>query len=170
MDHGLGIGTQLPFFNFHQLSMTQFIQLRFEEERVGKPPPLVFVFHGHYDGCIGGLPKYGGGVGDLPLRGYKIAEIRVPIKSKYVYAFAKHVNDLGSIKVKGIPTFIHRRMGHGSSYDVGIMRVQSKERRTLEMVHREALKGLLQLLSALAKVLEEGEWRREGLRERKEEE
>lgn len=49
------------------------------------------------------------------------AELRIPVKGTHVYAFAEHGNDLGSSKaVKGNPTEVYRRMGHGSSYGVGL--------------------------------------------------
>ncbi|KVI03623.1 Bacterial surface antigen (D15) [Cynara cardunculus var. scolymus] len=48
------------------------------------------------------------------------AEVRVPVRNTHVYLFAEHGNDLGSSKdVKGNPTEVYRRMGHGSSYGVG---------------------------------------------------
>ena len=48
------------------------------------------------------------------------AELRVPVKNTYVYAFAEHGNDPGSSKdVKRNPTEFFRRAGHGSSYGVG---------------------------------------------------
>lgn len=43
------------------------------------------------------------------------------MKNTQVYAFAEHGNDLGSSKdVKGNPTAVYRRMGHGSSYGLGV--------------------------------------------------
>ncbi|TKY67378.1 TOC75 protein [Spatholobus suberectus] len=136
VDQGLGIGTQFPFFNRHQLTLTRFIQLRSVEEGAGKPPPPVLVLHGHYGGCVGDLPSYDAFTlgGPYSVRGYKMgeigvarnilelaAELRVPIKGKYVYVFAEHGTDLGSSEnVKGNPTQVYRRMGHGSSYGVGI--------------------------------------------------
>jgi hypothetical protein len=49
------------------------------------------------------------------------AEIRIPVRNTHVYAFAEHGNDLGTSKdVKGNPTEVYRRMGHGSSYGVGV--------------------------------------------------
>lgn len=49
------------------------------------------------------------------------AELRIPVKGTHVYAFAEHGNDLGSSKdVKGNPTEVYRRVGHGSSYGVGV--------------------------------------------------
>ncbi|KAE8039102.1 hypothetical protein FH972_011544 [Carpinus fangiana] len=49
------------------------------------------------------------------------AELRIPVKGTHVYAFAEHGNDLGSSKdVKGNPTEVYRRLGHGSSYGAGV--------------------------------------------------
>ncbi|KAG7656473.1 hypothetical protein ISN44_As01g034760, partial [Arabidopsis suecica] len=49
------------------------------------------------------------------------AELRVNVKNTQGYAFAEHVNDLGSSKdMKGNPTAAFRREGHGSSYGVGM--------------------------------------------------
>lgn len=135
MDQGLGIGRSLPFFNRHQLTITKFLQLLQVEEGDGKPAPPVLFLHGRYAGCVGDLPSYDafplGGL--YSVRDYNIgelgaarnvlevaAELRVPIKKAYVFAFAEHGNDLGSSKdVKGNPRF-YRRKGHGSSYGFGI--------------------------------------------------
>ncbi|XWS71662.1 hypothetical protein CRYUN_Cryun03dG0157600 [Craigia yunnanensis] len=107
VDQGLSIGSKFPFFNRHQLTLTRFLQLKQVQEGAGKPPPPVLVLHGHYGGCVG----------DFQLG----AEIRIPVRNTHVYAFAEHGNDLGSSKeVKGNPTEVYRRMGHGSSYDVGV--------------------------------------------------
>ncbi|PHT46738.1 Protein TOC75, chloroplastic [Capsicum baccatum] len=136
VDQGLGIGSKLPFFNRHQLTMTQFIQLKQVEEGAGKAPPPVLVLHGHYGGCVGDLPSYDAFTlgGPYSVRGYNMgeigaarniielaAELRIPVRNTHVYAFAEHGNDLGSSKdVKGNPTEVYRRMGHGSSYGVGV--------------------------------------------------
>ncbi|GKV08071.1 hypothetical protein SLEP1_g19753 [Rubroshorea leprosula] len=136
VDQGLGIGSKFPFFNRHQLTITQFIPLKLVEEGAGKPPPPVLVLHGHYGGCVGDLPSYDAFTlgGPYSVRGYNMgelgaarnilelgAEIRIPVRNTHVYAFAEHGNDLGSSKdVKGNPTEVYRRMGHGSSYGVGI--------------------------------------------------
>ncbi|RDX99428.1 Protein TOC75, chloroplastic, partial [Mucuna pruriens] len=136
VDQGLGIGTQFPFFNRHQLTVTRFIPLKSVEEGAGKPPPLVLVLHCLYGGCVGDLPSYNAFAlgGPYSVRGYRrgeigaarnilelAAELRVPIKGKYLYGFAEHGNDLGSSKnVNGNPTVVYRRVGHGSSYGVGI--------------------------------------------------
>ncbi|CAN4098807.1 unnamed protein product [Withania somnifera] len=136
VDQGLGIGSKFPFFNRHQLTMTQFIQLKQVEEGAGKAPPPVLVLHGHYGGCVGDLPSYDAFTlgGPYSVRGYNMgeigaarnivelaAELRVPVRNTHVYAFAEHGNDLGTSKdVKGNPTEVYRRMGHGSSYGVGI--------------------------------------------------
>lgn len=49
------------------------------------------------------------------------AELRVPVRNTHVYVFAEHGNDLGSSKdVKGNPTEFFRRVGHGSSYGLGV--------------------------------------------------
>ncbi|CAI9783913.1 unnamed protein product [Fraxinus pennsylvanica] len=58
LDQGLGVGSKFPFFNRHQLTVTQFFQLKQIEEAAGKPPPPVLVLHGHYGGCVGDLPSY----------------------------------------------------------------------------------------------------------------
>nr|KYP58515.1 hypothetical protein KK1_013926 [Cajanus cajan] len=136
VDQGLGIGTQFPFFNRHQLTLTRFLQLMPVEEGAGKPPPPVLVLHGHYGGCVGDLPSYDAFTlgGPYSVRGYNMgelgaarnilelaAELRIPVKGTHVYAFAEHGNDLGSSKgVKGNPTEVYRRMGQGSSYGVGL--------------------------------------------------
>ncbi|MBA0847753.1 hypothetical protein Goshw_022720 [Gossypium schwendimanii] len=136
VDQGLGIGSKFPFFNRHQLTLTRFLQLRQVEEGAGKPPPPVLVLHGHYGGCVGDLPSYDAFTlgGPYSVRGYNMgelgaarnilelgAEIRIPVRNTHVYAFAEHGNDLGSSKdVKGNPTEVYRRMGHGSSYGVGV--------------------------------------------------
>ncbi|XP_022752712.1 LOW QUALITY PROTEIN: protein TOC75-3, chloroplastic-like [Durio zibethinus] len=136
VDQGLGIGSKFPFFNRHQLTLTQFLQLKEVEEGANKPPPPVLVLHGHYGGCVGDLPSYDAFTlgGPYSVRGYNMgelgaarnilelgAEIRIPVRNTHVYAFAEHGNDLGSSKdVKGNPTEVYRRMGHGSSYGVGV--------------------------------------------------
>ncbi|KAL3518153.1 hypothetical protein ACH5RR_020742 [Cinchona calisaya] len=136
LDQGLGIGSKFPFFNRHQLTVTQFIQLKEVEEGAGKAPPPVLVLHGHYGGCVGDLPSYDAFTlgGPYSVRGYNMgeigaarnilelaAELRVPVRNTHVYAFAEHGNDLGSSKdVKGNPTEVYRRMGQGSSYGVGV--------------------------------------------------
>ncbi|KAF5744581.1 Translocon at the outer envelope membrane of chloroplasts 75-III [Tripterygium wilfordii] len=135
VDQGLGIGTKFPFFNRHQLTLTRFFQLMQVEEGAGKPPPPVLVVHGHYGGCVGDLPSYDAFTlgGPYSVRGYNMgelgaarnilelgAEIRIPVRNTHVYAFVEHGNDLGSSKdVKGNPTEVYRRMGHGSSYGFG---------------------------------------------------
>ncbi|KAM5584578.1 protein TOC75-3, chloroplastic [Rosa sericea] len=136
VDQGLGIGSKFPFFNRHQLSLTRFFQLKEVEEGAGKPPPPVLVLHGHYGGCVGDLPSYDAFTlgGPYSVRGYNMgeigaarhilelaAELRIPVKGKNAYAFVEHGNDLGSSKdVKGNPTEVYRRVGHGSSYGVGV--------------------------------------------------
>ncbi|CAN4100988.1 unnamed protein product [Withania somnifera] len=136
VDQGLGVGIKFPFFNRHQLTITRFIQLKPVEEGAGKPPPPVLVLHGHYGGCVGDLPSYDAFTlgGPYSVRGYNMgeigaarnivelaAELRIPVRNTHVYAFAEHGNDLGSSKdVKGNPTEVYRRMGHGSSYGVGV--------------------------------------------------
>nr|KYP45309.1 hypothetical protein KK1_033184 [Cajanus cajan] len=136
IDQAIGISTQLSFSNRHQLTMTQFIQLRSTEEGAGKPPPPVLVLHGHYGGCVGDLPSYDAFTlgGPYSVRGFRMgeigaarnilelaAELWIPIKGQYVYVFAEHGNDLGSSKgVQGNRTQVYRPMGHGSSYGVGI--------------------------------------------------
>nr|GEX21441.1 protein TOC75-3, chloroplastic [Tanacetum cinerariifolium] len=135
LDQGLGIGSKFPFFNRHQLTMTKFIQLKEVEEAAGKPPPPVLVLHGHYGGCVGDLPSYDAFTlgGPYSVRGYNMgeigaarnilevaAELRIPVRNTHAYVFVEHGNDLGSSKdVKGNPTEVYRRMGHGSSYGVG---------------------------------------------------
>ncbi|PRQ19896.1 putative chloroplast envelope protein translocase, IAP75 [Rosa chinensis] len=136
VDQGLGVGSKFPFFNRHQLTLTRFFQLKEVEEGAGKPPPPVLVLHGHYGGCVGDLPSYDAFTlgGPYSVRGYNMgeigaarqilelaAELRIPVKGTHVYAFAEHGNDLGSSKdVKGNPTEVYRRVGHGSSYGVGV--------------------------------------------------
>jgi IAP75 family protein translocase len=136
LDQGLGIGSKFPFFNRHQLTLTRFIPLKQVEEAAGKPPPPVLVLHGHYGGCVGDLPSYDAFTlgGPYSVRGYNMgeigaarnilelaAELRIPVRNTHVYVFAEHGNDLGSSKdVKGNPTAVYRRMGHGSSYGAGV--------------------------------------------------
>ncbi|GAB2216072.1 hypothetical protein Droror1_Dr00023839 [Drosera rotundifolia] len=89
-----------------------------------------------YGGCIGDLPSYDAFVlgGRYSLRGYNMrelgaarnilevaTELRVPVRNTHVYGLVEHGTDLGSSKeVKGNPTEVYRRLGHGSSYGVGI--------------------------------------------------
>ncbi|CAI9768616.1 unnamed protein product [Fraxinus pennsylvanica] len=118
-DQGLGIGSKFPFFNRHKLTMTKFFPLRQVEEGKGNPAPPVLVLHGLYGGCVGDLPNHEaftlGGPHSLA------AEIRIPVKNAYTYAFAEHGNDLGSsVSVQGNPTKAYMRKGHGSSYGVGV--------------------------------------------------
>ncbi|CAN6556654.1 unnamed protein product [Malus baccata var. baccata] len=136
VDQGVGVGSNFPFFNRHQLTLTRFFQLKEVEEGAGKPPPPVLVLHGHYGGCIGDLPSYDTFTlgGPYSVRGYNMgeigaarnilelaAELRIPVKGTHVYAFAEHGNDLGTSKeVKGNPTEVYRRLGHGSAYGVGV--------------------------------------------------
>ncbi|KAK6159051.1 hypothetical protein DH2020_006365 [Rehmannia glutinosa] len=136
LDQGLGIGSKFPFFNRHQLTVTRFLQLKNVEEGAGKPPPPVLVLHGHYGGCVGDLPSYDAFTlgGPYSVRGYNMgelgaarnilelaAELRIPVRNTHAYVFSEHGNDLGSSKdVKGNPTEVYRRMGHGSSYGVGV--------------------------------------------------
>ncbi|XP_042512236.1 protein TOC75-3, chloroplastic-like [Macadamia integrifolia] len=136
LDQGLGVGSKFPFFNRHQLTVTRFVQLKQVEEGAGKPPPPVLVLHGHYGGCVGDLPSYDAFTlgGPYSVRGYNMgelgacrnilelaAELRIPVRSTHLYAFAEHGNDLGSSKdVKGNPTEYYRRAGQGSSYGVGV--------------------------------------------------
>ncbi|KAL3632675.1 putative translocon at the outer envelope membrane of chloroplasts 75-III [Castilleja foliolosa] len=136
LDQGLGIGSNYPLFNRHQLTLTRFLPLKQVEEGAGKPPPPVLVLHGHYGGCVGDLPSYDAFTlgGPYSVRGYNMgelgaarnilelaAELRIPVKSTHAYVFAEHGNDLGSSKdVKGNPTEVYRRVGQGSSYGVGM--------------------------------------------------
>ncbi|TVU02213.1 hypothetical protein EJB05_52309, partial [Eragrostis curvula] len=139
-DQGLGIGSKNPFFNRHQLSVTKFINLNKRKHGAGKPPPAVLTLHGRYAGCVGDLPSYDSFAlgGPHSVRGYSMGELgaarnllevatelSVPISVKnrhtQVYAFAEHGTDLGSSKeVKGNPTEFFQRVGHGSSYGVGV--------------------------------------------------
>ncbi|KAL2552114.1 Omp85 domain-containing protein [Forsythia ovata] len=49
------------------------------------------------------------------------AEVRIPVKNTFVYAFAEHGNDLGSsVSVQRNPTKAYMRNGYGSSYGVGV--------------------------------------------------
>lgn len=77
MDQGLGVGSNFPFFNRHQLTLTRFFQLKQVEEGAGKPPPPVLVLHGHYGGCVGDLPSYDAFTlgGPYSVRGYNMGEI-----------------------------------------------------------------------------------------------
>jgi IAP75 family protein translocase len=136
LDQGLGIGSKNPFFNRHQLTLTKFINLNKQEKGAGKPLPAVLVLHGHYAGCVGDLPSYDAFAlgGPYSVRGFSngelgasrnilelATELRIPVRNTHVYAFAEHGTDLGSSKdVKGNPTEFFRRVGHGSSYGVGV--------------------------------------------------
>ncbi|KAL3637021.1 putative translocon at the outer envelope membrane of chloroplasts 75-III [Castilleja foliolosa] len=136
LDQGFGVGSKFPVFNRHQLTMTRFFQLKQVGEGAGKPPPPVLVLHGHYGGCVGDLPSYDAFTlgGPYSVRGYNMgelgaarnilelaAELRIPVRNTHAYVFAEHGNDLGSSKdVKGNPTEVYKRMGHGSSYGVGM--------------------------------------------------
>ncbi|CAA7406347.1 unnamed protein product [Spirodela intermedia] len=136
LDQGFGIGSTFPVFNRHQLTLTRFLQLKEVAEGAGKPPPPVLVLHGHYGGCVGDLPSYDAFTlgGPYSVRGYNMgelgacrnllelaAELRIPVRNTHFYVFAEHGNDLGSSKdVKGNPTEFFRRVGHGSSYGLGV--------------------------------------------------
>ncbi|CAA3018110.1 TOC75-3, chloroplastic [Olea europaea subsp. europaea] len=135
-DQGLCIGSKFPFFNRHKLTMTKFFPLKQVEEGKGKPAPPVLVLHGLYGGCVGDLPNHEAFTlgGPYSVRGYNVgelgaarqklelaAEVRIPVKNAYAYAFAEHGNDLGSsVSVQGNPTKAYMRNGHGSSYGVGV--------------------------------------------------
>ncbi|KAI4368861.1 hypothetical protein MLD38_017369 [Melastoma candidum] len=58
LDQCLGVGTNFPFFNCHQLTWTGFIQPKKVEAAAGKPPPAVLVLHSHYNGFVGDFPSY----------------------------------------------------------------------------------------------------------------
>jgi outer membrane protein assembly factor BamA len=138
VDQGLGIGSCLPFFNRHLLSGTRFIPLPFgpfKTENLSKGQPQL-ILSAKYANCIGDLPTYeafalGGphsvrayGVGELgicrTLFEYA-AEVRVPVKSRYVYGFYEHGTDLGSSKlVRGNPTECYRKPGGGTTYGAGL--------------------------------------------------
>ncbi|CAO2148412.1 unnamed protein product [Urochloa humidicola] len=140
VDQGLGIGSNNPLFNRHQLSGTKFIQLNKQTKGPGEPPPAVLALHGRYAGCVGDLPSYDAFAlgGPHSVRGYSMGELgaarnllevatelRIPVtvmgKRAQVYAFAEHGTDLGSSKdVEGNPTEFFQRAGCGSSYGVGI--------------------------------------------------
>uniref|UniRef100_A0A0D9XNE5 Uncharacterized protein n=1 Tax=Leersia perrieri TaxID=77586 RepID=A0A0D9XNE5_9ORYZ len=140
VDQGLGIGSKKPFFNRHQLTATKFINLNKQEKGSGKSPPAVLALHGRYAGCVGDLPGYDAFAlgGPHSVRGYSMGElgatrnllevatelsVPITVKKKHaqLYAFAEHGTDLGSSKdVKGNPTEFFRRVGHGSSYGVGV--------------------------------------------------
>jgi len=77
LDQGLGIGSNFPFFNRHQLTLTRFIQLKQVEEGAGKQPPPILVLHGHYGGCVGDLPSYDAFTlgGPYSVRGYNMGEL-----------------------------------------------------------------------------------------------
>ncbi|CAN6295617.1 unnamed protein product [Urochloa humidicola] len=136
LDQGLGIGSKNPLFNRHQLTLTKFINLNKQEKGAGKSLPAVLVLHGHYAGCVGDLPSYDAFAlgGPYSVRGFTngelgasrnilelATELRIPVRNTHVYAFAEHGTDLGSSKdVKGNPTEFFRRVGHGSSYGVGV--------------------------------------------------
>lgn len=77
VDQGLGIGSNFPLFNRHQLTLTKFIQLMKVEEGPGKPQPPVLVLHSRYGGCIGDLPSYDAFAlgGPNSVRGYNMGEL-----------------------------------------------------------------------------------------------
>jgi len=58
VDQCLGIGSDSPLFNRHQLTLTKFIPLRQLEEDPSKPQPPGLVLHGHNARCVGDLPGY----------------------------------------------------------------------------------------------------------------
>lgn len=138
IDQGLGLGSSLPFFNRHVLSATRFIPVPvgpFKTANLSKGQPQVIV-SAKYANCIGDLPTYeafplGGphsvrayGVGELgicrSLFEYA-AEVRIPVKSRYLYAFYEHGTDLGSSKnVNGNPTECYRKSGSGTTYGAGV--------------------------------------------------
>ncbi|KAL2553402.1 Protein TOC75-3 [Forsythia ovata] len=63
------------------------------------------------------LSRFGMKMGEARLA----AEVRIPVKNTFVYAFAEHGNDLGSsVSVQRNPTKAYMRNGHGSSYGVGV--------------------------------------------------
>ena len=88
VDQGLGVGSNFPFFNRHQLTLTRFFQLKEVEEGAGKPPPPVLVLHGHYGGCVGDLPIYDAFTlgGPYSVRGYNMGEIGA----------ARHILEVGA--------------------------------------------------------------------------
>ncbi|GJN06836.1 hypothetical protein PR202_ga24605 [Eleusine coracana subsp. coracana] len=157
-DQGLGIGTNNPVFNRHQLSPTKFINLNKQEQGAGKPPPAVLALHGRYAGCIGDLPAYDAFAlgGPHSVRGFNMGEVSaarnmvegaielsVPVTVKnnhaQVYAFAEHGNDLGSSKdVKGNPTAFFQRAGQGTSFGFGVKIGPVRAEFTLDF---NALKG-----------------------------
>lgn len=77
VDQGLGIGSKLPFFNRHQLTVTKFIQLQPEDKLDPEKPPLVGVVHGRYGGCVGDLASYDAFTlgGPYSVRGYNMGEL-----------------------------------------------------------------------------------------------
>ena len=138
VDQGLGLGTCLPFFNRHVLSATRFISVPFgpfktENKQKGQPQLIVSA---KYANCIGDLPTYeafplGGphsvrayGVGELGICRSLLeyaAEVRIPVKNRFLYAFYEHGTDLGSSKnVKGNPTECYRKAGSGTTYGAGL--------------------------------------------------
>lgn len=77
MEQGLGIGSNFPFFNRHQLTLTRFIPLKQVEEGIDKSAPPVLVLHGHYGGCVGDLASYDAFTlgGPYSVRGYNMGEL-----------------------------------------------------------------------------------------------
>ncbi|VVB04635.1 unnamed protein product [Arabis nemorensis] len=77
VDQGLGIGSNFPLYNRHQLTLTRFIPLKKVEEGSGNRQPPVLVLHGYYGGCIGDFPSYDAFVlgGPNSVRGYTMGEL-----------------------------------------------------------------------------------------------
>ena len=77
MDQGLGVGSKLPFFNRHQVTLTRFIQLQPEDKVEIEKPPLVGVVHARYGGCVGDLASYDAFTlgGPYSVRGYNMGEL-----------------------------------------------------------------------------------------------
>ncbi|KAG0606632.1 hypothetical protein M758_9G156800 [Ceratodon purpureus] len=136
VDQGLGVGSNFPFFNRHQVQVTRFIQLQPEDKINIENPPPVGVLHARYAGCVGDLASYDAFTlgGPYSVRGYNMgelgaarnllelaAELRIPIKTTHTYGFVEYGTDLGSSKdVRGNPTEFFRRKGNGASYGVGV--------------------------------------------------
>ncbi|GAB4821994.1 hypothetical protein N2152v2_009040 [Parachlorella kessleri] len=135
VDQGLGIGTQVPFFNRATAQLTRFLQLR-TPGPASKSAPVTLVLHGRAGNAIGDLPAYDAFLlgGPHSVRGYNYGElatcrrflegaveVRVPVKGQQVYAFYERGTDLGSSKdVRGNPTEYFRRVGAGSSLGAGL--------------------------------------------------
>ena len=135
VNQGVGIGTRLPVFNRHVLTMTRFLQLTEPKKKSGTP--AVLVAHVKAGNALGDLATYDAFVlgGPHSVRGFNQGELgvarrfletsmelRVPVwKRQVAYGFMENATDLGSgAEVRGNPTQFYRKPGGGSAWGVGM--------------------------------------------------